>query len=174
MSRSIRGSGPLRADQRHSGAKPRAAGTQRAASPRKPRRRRGGGRRGGGFGIMALLAGLIRLVMRVTWGVAWRVGAVGALVVGLAVAAIYQGLPPAATLVDGRARGSVTLMDRDGELAVGETGARELAGREDGDGSEPTGDDTARAGPWPGPWRGSPCRLSTCSRKHALLRRHAR
>lgn len=64
---------------------------------------------------MTLLAGLIRLVMRVTWGVAWRVGAVGALVVGLAVAAIYQGLPPAATLVDGRARGSVTLMDRDGE-----------------------------------------------------------
>ena len=61
------------------------------------------------------LAGLIRLVMRVSWGVAWRVGAVGALVVGLAVAAIYQGLPPAATLVDGRARGSVTLMDRDGE-----------------------------------------------------------
>ncbi len=64
---------------------------------------------------MALLAGLIRLVMRVTWGVAWRIGAVGALVVGLAVAAIYQGLPPAATLVDGRARGSVTLMDRDGQ-----------------------------------------------------------
>ncbi len=62
-----------------------------------------------------MLAGLIRLVMRVSWGVAWRVGAVGALVVGLAVAAIYQGLPPAATLVDGRARGSVTLMDRDGE-----------------------------------------------------------
>jgi 1A family penicillin-binding protein len=64
---------------------------------------------------MMWLAGLIRLVMRVSWGVAWRVGAVGALVVGLAVAAIYQGLPPAATLVDGRARGSVTLMDRDGE-----------------------------------------------------------
>ena len=62
-----------------------------------------------------MLAGLIRLVMRVSWGVAWRVGAVGALVIGLAVAAIYQGLPPAATLVDGRARGSVTLMDRDGE-----------------------------------------------------------
>ena len=61
------------------------------------------------------LAGLIRLVMRVSWGVAWRVGAVGVLVVGLAVAAIYQGLPPAATLVDGRARGSVTLMDRDGQ-----------------------------------------------------------
>ena len=95
MSRTTRGSGPLRADQRHSGAKPRATGSQRTASPRKPsppkpRRRRGGGggRRGGGFGIMALLAGLIRLVMRVTWGVAWRIGAVGALVVGLAVAAI--------------------------------------------------------------------------------------
>ena len=87
------------------------------SSPAPPKRRRGGGggRRSGGFRPLMWLAGLIRLVMRVSWGVAWRVGAVGALVVGLAVAAIYQGLPPAATLVDGRARGSVTLMDRDGE-----------------------------------------------------------
>lgn len=120
MSRSTRGSGPLRADRRYSGAKPRATGSQKAATPRKPaqpkpRRRRGGGggRRGGG--LLGLIAGLVRLVMRVTWGVTWRVGAVAALVIGLAVAAIYQGLPPAATLVDGRARGSVTLMDRDGD-----------------------------------------------------------
>jgi penicillin-binding protein 1A len=96
---------PLVADRRQSTPAQKA----RAVSP--PRRRRSGNMLTRGIG------GLFRLVFRVVWAVVWRVGAVSAVILGLAVFYFYQQLPadPAA-LVDGRIRGSVTLLDRDGKV----------------------------------------------------------
>ncbi len=51
-------------------------------------------------------------VWRIVWGFTWRVGAVVALIVALAVGYIYTTLPEMNELLDGRARGSVTLLDR--------------------------------------------------------------
>lgn len=98
----------------------RAAPAQRpqpeAQRRRKPARRRPAARRS----LLALpflaLAGLLRLILRAFWAVSWRLGAVAALVLGGFVLYDYVRLPEAADVVDGRARGSVTLLDAEGQV----------------------------------------------------------
>lgn len=98
----------LVADRRHaapSGAR-RGGGT---TPPRKPGRRRPP-RRGG------ILSRIIGFFARLIWGITWRVGAVTGLVVGLATFYFMATMPPVTELLDARARGSVTLLDRDGKV----------------------------------------------------------
>ncbi len=66
--------------------------------------------------IVRLLRGIFGWTFRILWGIGWRVTAVVALIVGVAVAYTYTTLPPVNELLDGRARGSVTLLDREGEV----------------------------------------------------------
>jgi penicillin-binding protein 1A len=54
--------------------------------------------------------------MRVVWAIGWRVAFVVALAVGSVTLYFYQQLPEVTELLDGRARGSVTLLDRNGEV----------------------------------------------------------
>ncbi|WP_456389570.1 transglycosylase domain-containing protein [Profundibacter sp.] len=54
--------------------------------------------------------------MVVIWRIGWRVAAVVGVLIGAAVAYDYTTLPPVSQLVDGRARGSVTMMDRDNHV----------------------------------------------------------
>ncbi|WP_281973848.1 transglycosylase domain-containing protein [Ruegeria faecimaris] len=125
MTESRRRKAPLVADKRYAskGRKPTAtkgtakpAGkkaaarktTTRKSTRRKTRRKSGGG---GGF-----FRRLFRWVWRLIWGVSWRVGAVAALLLALAVGVVYTSLPDVDALLDGRARGSVTLLDRDGKV----------------------------------------------------------
>ena len=49
---------------------------------------------------------------RVVWAITWRVGLVTGLILGGVVFYFYQQLPPVTALLDGRAKGSVTLLDR--------------------------------------------------------------
>ncbi len=95
-----------------------AAGAKSAPRRRKtaPRKRRGGGRGRGGGGPIAAILALPRLLLRLLWGFGWHVGAVVAVIIAVAVGVVASGLPPAAELVDGRTRGSVTLLDRSGEV----------------------------------------------------------
>jgi len=87
-------------------------GTQkRAGSPRPTRRRKPAPRR-----PLGPLGRLWRWIVRLIWGLTWRVGAVTVLILGLAVVYIYAQLPDVSELLDGRARGSVTLRDSDGEV----------------------------------------------------------
>ncbi|PQO24271.1 glycosyl transferase, partial [Rhodobacteraceae bacterium WD3A24] len=78
-----------------------------AASPRPARRARG---------PLAWLGRLLRLLGRLLWAVFWR--ATLALVVILAGASFYfyTTLPPVTEMLDGRARGSVTLLDASDEV----------------------------------------------------------
>ena len=62
--------------------------------------------------VLALIFGFVRMIWRLIWGVFWRVGFVSALILGAVVFYFYAQLPAVANLLDGRARGSVTLMDR--------------------------------------------------------------
>ena len=114
MAVSGKGRGNLVADKRYGTPKAAPAKTAsggrppRKPSPRKPRRQHGL--------IVGLILGLWRLIWRVIWGVTWRVGAVGGTVLGLTVFYFYSQLPPVTELLDGRARGSVTMLDRDGQV----------------------------------------------------------
>ncbi|MES0864205.1 PBP1A family penicillin-binding protein [Ruegeria sp. SCPT10] len=126
MTESKRRKPRLVADKRYPSKGRKPSTTKRAAKPagkkstarktatrktaRKKTRKRSGGN-GGGF-----FRRLFRWVWRLIWGVTWRVGAVVAMLIALAVGVVYTSLPDADALLDGRARGSVTLLDRDGKV----------------------------------------------------------
>jgi penicillin-binding protein 1A len=115
MASGSRGKGPLVADRRYSSA-PRAAsgsGGSKKPSPKPPGRRRKAARPRRQHGVVV---GLFVTVWRVLWGIAWRATAIGALILGGIVWYFYAQLPPVADLIDGRARGSVTMLDREGEV----------------------------------------------------------
>ncbi len=66
--------------------------------------------------IAAFFIGIFRWLLRLFWWVTWRVTAVAMVIVGLAVGYTYTTLPDVSEFLDGRARGSVTLLDREGEV----------------------------------------------------------
>ncbi len=99
-----KGQGRLVADRRYAGRTAPAA--KPTPPPRKPRVRKP--RRGG---ISGFIAGAVSLIWRIVWGFTWRVGAVASLGLAGWIFVIYSSLPPLDSLIDGRARGSVTLLD---------------------------------------------------------------
>ena len=102
---------PAGGGQGGGGGKGRTPAPRKRAAPRPPRRPRGP------LGwLAALVGGVLRFVLRILWGVGWRIGAVVALMIGGAVTWYAVQMPPMSDLVDGRARGSVTLLDRDGQV----------------------------------------------------------
>lgn len=116
MAAKDRGRGPLVADKRYasSRAAPSGGGPKKPAPPpRQPRKRVRAARprRQHGF-----LVGLVLAIWRVLWGIAWRGTAIGALILGGFVWYYYAQLPELEAVVDGRARGSVTMLDREGEV----------------------------------------------------------
>ena len=76
-----------------------------AKPPLKPRTANAG-RQGG------LLSRLIGFIWRLIFGIIWRITAITALIFAGIVFYFYAQLPPVTDLLDGRARGSVTLLDR--------------------------------------------------------------
>jgi len=108
MASSEKGRGPLVADKRY--AAQRKATAEKPAPRKAPAPRRRPARKRGL--IVGLIIGLWLLVWRIVWGVAWRAGAVGALILGGVILYFFAQLPPVTDLLDGRARGSVTLLDR--------------------------------------------------------------
>ncbi|KMK65327.1 transglycosylase domain-containing protein [Puniceibacterium sp. IMCC21224] len=123
MSDSGRGKGRLVADRRYpksggskstgtkkpvakSGVTKRApAKSRRKTAPRRPRNR-----------FVAFILGIILWPLRILWRITWRLTAVCLLVLGSVVAYTYTTLPPLQALLDGRAQGSVTLLDRDSRV----------------------------------------------------------
>ncbi|WP_224816340.1 transglycosylase domain-containing protein [Hasllibacter sp. MH4015] len=107
-----------------------------ASSTRKPARKSGGGSGSGGGnggnrrprrksprrkppqrgGILGFFARVIRFVFRLIWGVIWRGAVVVTLILALATGYYYAQLPDLDDLLDARQRGSVTMLDRHGEV----------------------------------------------------------
>jgi 1A family penicillin-binding protein len=95
--------------ERHEVQKPRAElARKRKAAPKAPARPR--------RGLLYWLTWPVRFAIWLTWALAWRGTVIVLLILGGAVAYNYAGLPDMASLADGRARGSVTLADRNGEV----------------------------------------------------------
>jgi penicillin-binding protein 1A len=66
--------------------------------------------------IVAFFAAILGWILRVVWAIGWRVAFIVAIVVGSVTLYFHQKLPELTDLLDGRARGSVTLLDRNGEV----------------------------------------------------------
>jgi penicillin-binding protein 1A len=119
MAAGNRGRGPLVADKRYAATRTGASsggsggGPKKPAPPKAPRKRTRAARPARQHG---LVMGLILTVWRVIWGLAWRMTAIGAVILGGVVAYFYAQMPEVEALIDGRARGSVTMLDRDGEV----------------------------------------------------------
>ncbi|MEL7150319.1 MAG: PBP1A family penicillin-binding protein [Pseudomonadota bacterium] len=104
MSGPTRKKPPLVAEKRNQ-AKPAA---KRKSKPRKSRAKSAASRNP--------IVWLFRSIFRLIWGIGWRVGALSALAIGAAILYFAVALPPVSALLDGRSRGSVTLLDRDGQV----------------------------------------------------------
>ena len=86
-------------------AKPKAKTSRR----RKPAPRHGNV-------VVRGVTGTVSLIWRIVWGSVWRLAMVVALIIAAASAYFYATLPEAQALFDGRARGSVTMLDREGRV----------------------------------------------------------
>ncbi len=100
------GTGRIVADKRNFDQAPQKKQKQSGTPPRKPAKRP---RRGNV--VTRGIAGMVLLAWRVTWGAFWRLGLTVALILFAATFYYYTTLPEPAALFDGRARGSVTMLD---------------------------------------------------------------
>jgi penicillin-binding protein 1A len=97
------------ADRRIGAKKPLAP----KPAPRKPAPRRKVASRNP---VTAVIVGLFVMIWRLIWGFTWRIGLITVMIIAGAVAYFYTTLPEANALLDGRQRGSVTLLDADGRV----------------------------------------------------------
>lgn len=100
----------LVADKRY-GAPPKKTARKPAAKPRRKPSKKTAKK-----APKSLLGRLLRWLRRLIWGIFWRVSVFVAFVLSLMVGYYYTTLPPVTDLLDGRARGSVTLLDRDSQV----------------------------------------------------------
>ncbi|WP_417239984.1 transglycosylase domain-containing protein [Celeribacter halophilus] len=85
-------------------------------TPRKKPVRRKPTRKSPSNPVVRLVSGLFRWIGRLIWLTVSRGALALAVVIGIAVFYIYSTLPPYSELLDGRARGSVTLLDRNSSV----------------------------------------------------------
>ena len=108
MSNTGRKKPPLVAERRYP-KKTVAAPKKRADSKRSPTKPKRGL-------IRRLISAIFSWIFRIIWGFGWRLTLVCTLLLGLAVGYVSLTLPPVEQLFDGRARGSVTLLDASGSV----------------------------------------------------------
>ena len=101
---------PLVADRRY-GSK-----TAKAAAKKTPKRKKQRAKKPERGGIIGFFTSVLGWFLRLIWKITWRLTAVACLALILAVGYYYTTLPSLNALLDGRARGSVTLQDRDGDV----------------------------------------------------------
>ncbi|MEN8873458.1 MAG: PBP1A family penicillin-binding protein [Pacificibacter sp.] len=110
MSKTSKRRRPLVADKRYSKS------TVKPKQPKKAPQKRRKPQRPVRGGILGFFLGLFRWVFRLIWNVIWRSSAVVVLILLLSVGYVFTTLPNLSELLDGRARGSVTLLDREGDV----------------------------------------------------------
>lgn len=116
-------SGPKRpklvADKRYSSKKPAAkssaARKSRKTTAKRPRRR-APKRSNRPKGILGWPIFLIRWILRLIWRLTWKGAVVVALIIGMGVFYFASTMPELNAMLDGRAKGSVTILDRYGDV----------------------------------------------------------
>mgnify|MGYP005642777195 FL=1 len=68
------------------------------------------------FNFATLIWNIFLLPFRAFWAITWRLGLIASLLIALGVAYFVASLPNFTELIDGRAKGSVTLLDRNGKV----------------------------------------------------------
>ena len=108
----------IRADKRPSRPGPAGHGAKKAAKPAARGAKPAGGsrRRARRSGPLGWITAAFGFVLGLIWSVVWRSSAVVALLIAFGVAYFYAQLPPMSEMLDGRVRGSVTLLDRNGDV----------------------------------------------------------
>ncbi|MEM8629896.1 MAG: PBP1A family penicillin-binding protein [Pseudomonadota bacterium] len=112
MASSGRNKPPLVAERRY---RKSATGKSKPVARKPARRTQRKTRKRQGF-FMRLISGIFGFFARLIWKIGTRTALVLALVIGLSTVLITLQLPPYQELVDGRTRGSVTFLDRDGQV----------------------------------------------------------
>jgi 1A family penicillin-binding protein len=108
---------PLVADKRYSkGSKARKSAQKNAPAKARNRRSRKATPAKRRNPLIAWPLALLGWIGRLIWRITWRAGVVFALILGLAIGYFALTMPAADSLLDARSRGSVTLLDRDGEV----------------------------------------------------------
>ncbi|MGJ8582611.1 MAG: transglycosylase domain-containing protein [Marinosulfonomonas sp.] len=107
--------GPLVAEKRYSKKTTKTGKTNKPAPKRtarktKTRRKRPQNR------FLAFLLRPFKWLFRLIWKLTWRIGLVAAVFLGVAMFYFYSTMPPVTDLLDARARGSVTLLDRNNNV----------------------------------------------------------
>jgi len=97
--------GPLVADKRYS----KTAPVKKRAAKRKPAKRKPS--RGPIGWLVAAIMAAIGFVLRLIWKLMWRGAVVMGVIVGIGIYYFASQMQPIDTLIDGRARGSVTMTD---------------------------------------------------------------
>lgn len=115
MSNSGRKKPALVADKRYKTPK-KPTNTVKKPSPKRKPRPKALPQKARRNPVVAAFLGLFRWVFRLIWGFSWRIGLIVCLLIAMAVGYFYTTLPPADDLLDGRAKGSVTMMDRDEKI----------------------------------------------------------
>lgn len=115
-----RGGGRKRlvAERRYPASVPAKTKAKAKAKPKRAkttRKRKAAPKRSSNI-FVRLFGGAIRWMSRLIWLTVSRIALAGGVVLGLAIFYVYTTLPPFSDLLDGRARGSVTLTDRDGAV----------------------------------------------------------
>lgn len=121
--------GASKAGASKAGASKGTGSSRNAASSQRGNGRAGGsgggsngggrGRRRGGNGGRprgGIISRLAQGIWRIIWGIGWRTAAMVAGALAVTVWYFYTQLPPLEQLIDARAKGSVTLLDRDGKV----------------------------------------------------------
>ena len=112
MATSGRKKPPLVAERRSKQAKKPG---NASATKRKPARRRKTPQKKRSF-LGRVFSVVVGGTLRLLWRIGWRTGAVVGVTLGVWVAMIMSGLPEVEDLIDGRTRGSVTFLDREGNV----------------------------------------------------------
>ena len=101
------------------GQQPRLTADRRNPSSKKLRKRKPATtqqRKKKSFNFATLIWNIFLLPFRAFWAITWRLGLIASLLIALGVAYFVASLPNFTELIDGRAKGSVTLLDRNGKV----------------------------------------------------------
>ena len=107
--------GQLVAEKRYSKKTTKTGKTKKTAPKRasrktKARRKRPQNR------FLSFLLRPFKWLLKLIWKLTWRIGLVASIFLAVAVFYFYSTLPPVTDLLDGRAKGSVTLLDRNNNV----------------------------------------------------------